>query len=417
MHLPTVSVICISLDMRATVVLFVVALGVSVGDINAERAALKLKVAQGVCAATKALKSVHRYTVEKVKEAEGKLEDVQNMVKLAKLKVLREKKAGSVDCRTMAFFLNYTVKKVSGMIDLLPKIREQGLNLTASAGIAAGRLEEMINVFHQPSDRQESDIFFCIAGKQGEGVTKSELADCFKGGRDAIDSSHFVAFGDAEATKGWQDIFKEKDGLEGALKKHLTVDDNDPRFTRGEGRGCQLVHGMQGGGYIVNENLTEHMLWGDGILGVKKDGNGTTGYVGSTRGNDYDHDILWEKDPTASVPSLHATVSDYHSFSGLLHKYDTIYRSVTEEWTADLIQRDPEATDLLTASELTVEDVAALNSRTKQEWLSQKHAKEADKEFLMTEIRFCGKLKRRGFIRRMVKKILGGLRISWTSEG
>ncbi|SCU67977.1 procyclin-associated gene 2 (PAG2) protein [Trypanosoma equiperdum] len=393
-------------------VVFTIAAVVAVASAGGpgERGALRLEAMQGVCGVSKALKEMYQYVVKKTDVSEAMLEDVEKMVKLAKLKVVKEKETGP-ECDKMAFFLKYMVGGLDRMVGMIASVRKKGLSLAAAAGLAAGRLDEFVSVFQQPNNRNGVEFFSCAAGARGEAATKAELHDCFQGGKTAVDAAEFLSVEDVEEKKGSQ--AEGRANLEEAIRRHLKLSNNDPRYTGGESQGCQLVRGSSGGGYLGNASLTTNLLWGDGIFGVKKDGVGETAYIGDTRNETYSYDMMWEENPTTNVPTLRAAMDAYRAFEEQVSEYGDIYRSLTEEWTEKTIGRRADAMKILNGlGSLPIENVSALNSRTKQDWLSAGQVKDADKDLLMTEIGLCGGLGRRSFFRRMFRKawrkIFGG---------
>ncbi|CBH16152.1 procyclin-associated gene, putative [Trypanosoma brucei gambiense DAL972] len=399
-------------------VLVIVSFFVLTGSASADSGALSLSgAAEALCNASKRLKSVYAFVQAKTKYATEKVREFEDMVELVRLKIVRVRgnEGGNgnwTSCTGIAKFLKRVGSKVNRVKRReLKRLRYLGYSAVGAAGIAAGRLDEFVSVFQQPNNRNGVEFFSCAAGARGEAATKAELHDCFQGGKTAVDAAEFLSVEDVEEKKGSQ--AEGRANLEEAIRRHLKPSNNDPRYTGGESQGCQLVRGSSGGGYLGNASLTTNLLWGDGIFGVKKDGVGETAYIGDTRNETYSYDMMWEENPTTNVPTLRAAMDAYRAFEEQVSEYGDIYRSLTEEWTEKTIGRRADAMKILNGlGSLPIENVSALNSRTKQDWLSASQVKDADKDLLMTEIGLCGGLGRRSFFRRMFRKawrkIFGG---------
>ncbi|RHW69630.1 procyclin-associated 2 (PAG2) protein [Trypanosoma brucei equiperdum] len=280
--------------------------------------ALKLQAVKSVCRASKKLKSVFTFVKDKLEKADRNFYEVKLLQKLLRLKLLTEWTKGE-KCGTMRVFLTNIRAKERNMRRELSALWKMGRRVVGEAGIAAGRLDEMVNVFAQ-SYGNESETKTCIGGTNGSPM--EVLKRCY------ANNSKTGEWEFLTITEGGELFDNEfETNLETTLHVMLSLGNRaDPWYDYGKDMGCQLTKGAPGGGYMKSHNLTENIIWGDGILGVSKNGNGTTGSKGNTRGGKYAHDVVWEAEPTKNNPTLRRVIKDFSAFEELFAKVKSSHK-------------------------------------------------------------------------------------------
>ncbi|CCD16570.1 Transferrin receptor-like, PAG-like [Trypanosoma congolense IL3000] len=296
-------------------------------NVYAEHTSVKLEVMKKVCNVSKTLKTMHKYVTKVSQEADLRLKDMETVQKLARIKVLKQKHDVS-GCNKMAIFIHYSQQNKADMKDKINKLWATGLRLTASAGIAAGRLDEFVSIFMQAY----SDKHYCVSS--GEGKEKkqkaqmTDLKECYKDGT----SGEFLGINDAE------NVDRIKENLRDDLNTLLQLDGGDPRHGFGEFTGCQLT--MAETSYISNGTISKNVFWGDGIFGVRMGSKGKTGFKGSTRAELYKTDLVWEDKPLETIPTLKVFMEDFERFNQLYKDIVTIDKKMEEKWSLENINKE-----------------------------------------------------------------------------
>ncbi|RHW69527.1 procyclin-associated 4 (PAG4) protein [Trypanosoma brucei equiperdum] len=261
------------------------------------------EAARGICSASRMLKSgVYRHVLTKTEAVEKMMEKVSHMGNYAKLKVLRSNSSG-FECTKAKVFITYTLEGKKAMIrKLVKKLWDVGTKLVAAASLAAGRLDEMLSVFVGPIGGNDNNSY-CVKDRQN-------FTGCF--GTASFDG-----------TGASEDGGFDGDGKEFAtmLDEALQLNNTDP--LESSGANCHLTKGGNGGGYLVHMDSrnkgykiepTKHITWGDGMLGIKKGGEASSGAKGTVRGSSYSSDVVWEEHPTKTVPTLTSTAKLFGEF-------------------------------------------------------------------------------------------------------
>ncbi|CCD12531.1 Transferrin receptor-like, PAG-like [Trypanosoma congolense IL3000] len=307
----------------------------------ADYSALRLEAAKGACAVSRKLKSMYKYVKIKRKEASDILQNVDNVVKLARLRVMKEHHE-HLECDKMRVFVSFVNGVRTGIRQATRRLYTAGVKVVASAGLAAGRLDEFVNIFREAShfedfferrDVKRHVYRFCIRGDGAEYAEKRNIGDCFMNkGESETDEFLPVDGGDV--------VGKSDAEIEDVIKTYLRLVDGDPRDDKGENRSCMLTVVRPSEGYLGTGQTDGNIIWGDGLLGIAKQGNGSTGSTGSTRDKSYKTNIVWEGNPTETVPTLKAFLKNYNDFNRKMAQIGLLSRKLTEEWTIEYLDRN-----------------------------------------------------------------------------
>ncbi|CCD17027.1 Transferrin receptor-like, PAG-like [Trypanosoma congolense IL3000] len=269
---------------------------------------LTLSKARSICNASRTMKGVHSYVSRKITEYQKKYDEMDMIRDVARLKVLMKVNLDA-KCGREATFLLYVQEGMITFREALEKLRAAGVRAVASAGIAAGRLDEFMSVFKQAHGKN-NDPRNC-AGKIGSVVDgmKLMLKECYRGAT-IEDGFHSVA--DVEAEFGVKDL-----ELEDALAKHLTPNDKDLSASS-DPTVCNLGIIKNNGSYVKDDKSKGDIKWGDGVLGVKKDTNNPD---------------EWNKSPTTTIPVIKSAISDFSDFKKAVADVERCYAGLRDDWT------------------------------------------------------------------------------------
>ncbi|CCD12053.1 Transferrin receptor-like, PAG-like, partial [Trypanosoma congolense IL3000] len=271
---------------------------------------LRLSKARSICNASRTMKGVHSYVSRKITEYQKKYDEMDMIRDVARLKVLMKVNLDA-KCGREATFLLYVQEGMIAFREALEKLRAAGVRAVASAGIAAGRLDEFMSVFKQAHGKN-NDPRNC-AGKIGSVVDgmKLMLKECYRG---ATIEDEFHSVADVEAEFGVKDL-----ELEEALKKHLTANNegtgasNDPTI-------CNLGIIDNNTKTYVKDETPKEIKWGDGVL-LLKDGSGG--------GDKY----KWAESPTTAIPVIKSAISDFSDFKKAVTDVERCYAGLRDDWT------------------------------------------------------------------------------------
>ncbi|CCD13731.1 Transferrin receptor-like, PAG-like [Trypanosoma congolense IL3000] len=269
---------------------------------------LTLAKARSICSASRTMKGVHSYVSRKITEYQKKYDEMDMIRDVARLKVLMKVNLDA-KCGREATFLLYVQEGMIGFRAALEKLRAAGVRAVASAGIAAGRLDEFMSVFKQAHGKN-NDNRNC-AGKIGSVVDgmKLMLKECYRGAT-IEDGFHSVA--DVEAEFGVKDL-----ELEEALKTHLATGDKTTS-TSSDATVCNLGTINNSKTYVESGSSENDIKWGDGVLIVKKE-----------TGNKYE----WTANPTTTIPVIKSAISDFGNFKNAVADIERCYAGLRNDWT------------------------------------------------------------------------------------
>ncbi|EAN78416.1 procyclin-associated gene 1 (PAG1) polypeptide, putative [Trypanosoma brucei brucei TREU927] len=369
--------------MRRTVAFLVVALVSGCCHHADAGAALKLSAIKALCNTSKKLKAVHGFVEQKLMEADRKLEEVQLLQKVVRLKLLTEWNKG-LKCGTLRVFLTQVRINEQNMVREVDELWDVGRRLVGEAGIAAGRLDEMVSVFVQ-AHRDANNS--CIGGLSVN-FPEEVLPSCYAKNKD---SGEWESLKITEGENLFENPFEMN--LESVLHDSLLVDGGDPRHDFGKDLGCQLTVGKAGGGYMGNGDLSENIIWGDGVLGVVKSGSQMTGFKGNTRATTYDTAVVWEENPTGGNPTLVKVVKDYKLFAELERKVDASHKHLVDRF----VQENLYVEDLGTlgrkansAVDKNTEGEDDEEEKSMEDWVAQVDGERVEDRLLGEELKDCG---------------------------
>ncbi|CCD17155.1 Transferrin receptor-like, PAG-like [Trypanosoma congolense IL3000] len=379
--------------------------------------ALKLESAQGACAVSRLMKSMYNFVSSRNKEAQEMYESVERMYDLGRVRIAQHVLENG-ECDRMTFFVLFSQRIKENMTRKIRGLASAGVKLVGAAGLAAGRLDEFINIFRHSWHVQTTHIYsttynhtysFCLRGKGTKPVDKKSIVDCFMNDKETDDNGFVpVDGGDVH----WLD----QEDMGSLLDMRLKLVDGDPRDEHGQNRSCMLLSMDGNDGYLGKGNNGKKVLWADGLLGVTSGNKKKSGFTGSVRSSSYSTNIMWEAKPSSSIPVLKDFVVRYNDYRKLFDEVKHLSAAMTDDWTVDHLMKyaegiasllyKPEELDVLlsvdenegneTAEEdqrrlrlrHTVEPFVGLNDR-KQEWLAQYNKELVSKEFLAAEIQLC----------------------------
>ncbi|CCD11951.1 Transferrin receptor-like, PAG-like [Trypanosoma congolense IL3000] len=280
------------------VVVSVLVVVYAVADEKTTGSTITLQRATAVCHIARKLKGVSTYVAQKLEEYDQKIQEIQMMRDVVRLKVFMPG-GEKLNCGKESAFLLYVYERLAAMQEVMGKLRQAGTKAAGSAGIAAGRLDEFVSVFKQAA---------------GEPSDRNFLNTCYKG---SGSQNIFYGIGDDTDTQFG-------DGVKN-LGEYI-----DAQFTlSGTGTGGSssnsetLAHVKNSKAYVDEHAIVHGMPWGDGIFTVQ----------GGDQGE-------WKAVPSKDVTVLRSAAEDYQVFVSLLKSIHSIYAVIKADWVKNKLVSD-----------------------------------------------------------------------------
>ncbi|SCU69619.1 procyclin-associated gene 2-like protein, putative [Trypanosoma equiperdum] len=256
---------------------------------------LSNKTIESICDLSKMLKfGVHAYVLSKTREVEEKLKEVTIVGNYAKLKMLTGNLSG-FECAQKKIYVTHTLEtKRARISDLFRDMWSTGAKLVGSSGLVAGRLDELVNVF---ASAWSNDTYYCAQGFK-------KIVTCNTSKDSSVSLEDF-----------------DRKGLASIVDETLSI--NSDEVLENKSTSCLLTQGFNGGGYLKYSNnqdqtkssgLKRNIVWGDGIFGIRRNGNGSASSQGIVSSAEYPTDVMWEHQPSKMIPIIKSTVKDFVDF-------------------------------------------------------------------------------------------------------
>ncbi|EAN78417.1 procyclin-associated gene 1 (PAG1) polypeptide [Trypanosoma brucei brucei TREU927] len=318
-------------------VLVIVSFFVLTGSASADSGALSLSgAAEALCNASKRLKSVYAFVQAKTKYATEKVREFEDMVELVRLKIVRVRgneggNSNWTSCTGIAKFLKRVGSKVNRVKRReLKRLRYLGYSAVGAAGIAAGRLDEMINVWRRAYSSGKGD--FCV-GNSEHHATRNQLLNCYLSDSE---KDEFISLGDMHRMERVEEMNMTRESMNELLR--LTGGGGNPLERYVHSANCHLTNTRPGGGYLSENSTSRRILWGDGIISLKRSGRGFVGGTGKTRAEVLIHDVTWEEDPVNNVPVLRNAYRELRKFVNLYTHIEELAHETGAHWNWEYAQ-------------------------------------------------------------------------------
>ncbi|SCU71624.1 procyclin-associated gene 1 (PAG1) protein, putative [Trypanosoma equiperdum] len=293
----------------------------------ADDSALTLKAGESICKLSKRLKSVFKYVDRRTDIALEKISDLEDMLEVVKFKIVKGRSNNTNrECKDVSDFImskaTWLIRKGRKEVDRLKYV---GLAAIGNAGLAAGRLDEMVNVWRRVYSAGTGN--FCI-GDEGNETKRTALPDCYLTDSERDD---FTGIDEGDRLEDINNV--TADAFNELLELH-TEDDlwSSPLTSGMDGKDCRLTNARSGGGYLVGESPSGNLFWGDGVLGVKRGSRGYDGRTSNVRSKLLINDVVWEADTVEHTPIIRNVHEDLQNFFIDAEKIDELVGETGDKW-------------------------------------------------------------------------------------